>query len=128
MIDTDHITTTGRLTGWIAAEVTQSFARVVANAEAGWNFLDHQPPDLDEVRQALDCIVRDAHRASDVIYRIRALLKEAPPKKERAEINGAIRDALELTRGEATKNGVSVRTQFADPSPVVHTDRVQLHH
>jgi signal transduction histidine kinase len=61
-----------------------------------------------------------------VIYRIRALLNEAPPKKERAEINGAIRDVLELTRGEATKNGVSVRTQFADPSPVVQADRVQL--
>ena len=42
------------------------------------------------------------------------------------EINGAIRDVLELTRGEATKNGVSVLTQFAEPSPAVQADRVQL--
>ena len=118
MIDTDHITTTGRVTASIAPEVTQSIATIVANAQAARNFLDHRPPDLDEVRQALDCIVRDAYRASDVIYRIRGLLKEAAPKKERAEINGAIRDVLELTRGEAAKNGVSVRTQFAEPSPV----------
>ena len=126
MIDTDHITTTGRVTASIAPEVTQSIATIVANAQAARNFLDHRPPDLDEVRQALDCIVRDAYRASDVIYRIRGLLKEAAPKKERAEINGAIRDVLELTRGEATKNGVLVRTQFAEPSPVVQADRVQL--
>ena len=122
----DRITTTGRLTASIAPEVTQSIATIVTNAQAARNFLDHRPPDLDEVRQALDCIVRDAYRASDVIYRIRGLLKEAPPKKERAEINRAIRDVLELTRGEATKNGVSVRTQFAEPSPVVQADRVQL--
>jgi signal transduction histidine kinase len=74
----------------------------------------------------LDCIVRDAYRASDVIYRIRGLLKETLPKRERAEINGAVRDVLELTRGEATRNGVSVRTQFAEPSPVVQADRGQL--
>ena len=70
--------------------------------------------------------MREAYRASDVIYRIRGLLKEAPPKRERAEINAAIRDMIELTRGEATKNGVSVQTRFAEPSPVVQADWVQL--
>ena len=122
----DRITTVGRLTASIAPEVTQPIAAIVTNAQAARHFLDRRPPDLDEVREVLDCIVREAYRASDVIYRIRGLLKEAPPKKERAEINRAIRDVLELTRGEATKNGVSVRTQFAEPSPVVQADRVQL--
>jgi C4-dicarboxylate-specific signal transduction histidine kinase len=122
----DRITTIGRLTASIAPEVTQPIAAIVTNAQAARHFLDRRPPDLDEVREALDCIVRQAYRASDVIYRIRGLLKEAPPKTERAEINGAIRDVIELTRGEATKNGVSVRTQFAERSPVVQADRGQL--
>jgi C4-dicarboxylate-specific signal transduction histidine kinase len=122
----DRITTIGRLTASIAPEVTQPIAAIVTNAQAARHFLNRRPPDLDEVRQALDCIVREAYRASDVIYRIRGLLKEAPPKRERAEINGAIRDVLELTRGEATKNGVSVRTQLVEPSPVVQADLVQL--
>jgi C4-dicarboxylate-specific signal transduction histidine kinase len=113
-------------TGHLGAEATQPITAIVTNAQAARRFLNRRPPDLDEVRQALDCIVRDAYRASDVIYRIRGLLKEAPPKKERVEINRAIRDVLELTRGEATKNGVSVRTQFAEPSPVVQADRAQL--
>ena len=55
------------------AEVTQRIATIVNCALAARNLLDHRPPDLDEVRQALDCIVRDAHLASDVIYRIRGL-------------------------------------------------------
>ena len=122
----DRIATIGRLTASIAPEVTQSIAAIVTNAQAARHFLDRRPPDLDEVREALDRIVTDAYRASDVIYRIRGLLKETPPRSERAEINGAIRDVLELTRREATKNGISVRTQFAEPSPIVQADRVQL--
>ena len=55
------------------AEVTQRIAAIVTNSQAARHFLDHRPPDLDEVRQTLDCIVRDAHLASDVIYRIRGL-------------------------------------------------------
>jgi C4-dicarboxylate-specific signal transduction histidine kinase len=122
----DRIATIGRLTASIVPEVTQPIAAMVTNAQAARHFLDRRPPDLDEVREALDRIVTEAYRASEVIYRIRGLLKETPPKRERAEINGAIRDVLELTRGVATKNGVSVRTQFAEPSPVVQADRVQL--
>ena len=122
----DRVTTIGRLTGSIAPEATQPIAAIVTNAQAARHFLDRRPTNLDEVREALDRIVTEAYRASDVIYRIRGLFKETPPKREPADINGAIRDALELTRGEARKNGVSVRTQFAEPSPVVQADRGQL--
>ena len=69
MIDTGHV---GAASDNIA-EVTQRIATIVFNAQAARLFLDHRPPDLDEVRQALDCIVRDAHLASDVIYQIRGL-------------------------------------------------------
>jgi C4-dicarboxylate-specific signal transduction histidine kinase len=117
----DRITTIGRLAASVAPEVTQSIAAIVANAQAARNFLEHRPQALDEVREALDHIVRDAYRTSDVIYRLRGLFKEAPPKKERVEINGAIGDALELTRDEVTKNGVSVPTHFAEPSPTVRS-------
>ena len=70
-----RITAIGRLAASVAAEVTQSIAPIVTNAQAARHFLDHRPPALDEIRQALDCIVRDANRASDVIYQIRELFK-----------------------------------------------------
>jgi hypothetical protein len=53
--------------------VTQRIATIVTYAQAARYFLDHRPPDPDEVRQALDCIVRGGFLASDVIYRIRGL-------------------------------------------------------
>jgi hypothetical protein len=69
MIDTGHV---GAAPDNLA-EVTQRIATVVTNAQAARHFLDHRPPDRDEVRQALDCILRDAYLASDVIYQIRGL-------------------------------------------------------
>ena len=69
MMDTGHV---GAASDNMAV-VTQLVAAMVNYAQAARKFLDHRPPDLDEVRQALDCIVRDAFLASDVIYRIRGL-------------------------------------------------------
>ena len=90
---------------------------------AGWAL---EPPNLEEVRQALGRIVKDGNRAGDVIGRIRALIKKAPPRKEALDINEAIREVIELTHGEAVKNGVSVQTQLAEGLPLIQGDRVQL--
>jgi signal transduction histidine kinase len=69
----NRVATTGQLTASIAHEVNQPIAAALTNAQAALRWLDARPPDLDEVRQALARIVRDAHRAGDVIGRIRDL-------------------------------------------------------
>jgi C4-dicarboxylate-specific signal transduction histidine kinase len=78
------------------------------------------------VRQALTHIVQDGMRAGDVVGRIRDLIKKAPPREDCLEINPAIREVIELTRGETVKNGVSVQTELADGLPLILGDRVQL--
>jgi signal transduction histidine kinase len=57
---------------------------------------------------------------------VRALFNKAPPRKDRLEINEAILEVMALARDEVAKNGISVRTQFAESLPTVHADRVQL--
>jgi PAS domain S-box-containing protein len=118
--------TMGQLTASIAHEVNQPIAAAVTNAEAALRWLGRRPPDLEEARQALARIVKDGHRGADVIDRVRALIKKAPPRTDRLEINGAIREVIELTRGEAVKHRVSVWTDFADGVPLIEGDRVQL--
>jgi len=122
----NRVTTMGQLTASIAHEIRQPIAATVTNAQAGLRWLDRQPPDLEEARQAFGCIVREGNRASDVIGRIRALIRKAPSRNEYLDINGAIREVVELTHGEAVKNGVSVRMNLADGLPVIEGDRVQL--
>ena len=122
----NRVATMGQLAASIAHEVSQPLTATVFNAEAGLLWLAAQPPNLEEVRQILTRIVGSGNRAGDVLARIRALIKKAPPRRDQLEINGAIREVIELTRGEAVKNDISVRTQFADGLPLVQGDRVQL--
>ena len=122
----NRVATMGQLTASIAHEVNQPIAATVANAQAGLRWLGAEPPNLDEVRQAFSRIVRDGDRAGAVVGRIRALIKEAPPRDERVEINAAIRDVIEITHGEATKNGVLVQTDLVEGLPLVQGDRVEL--
>ena len=81
---TNRVATMGQLTASIAHEVNQPIAATVINAQAALRWLAAQPPDLEEARQALGRIVKDGNRAGEVIGRIRALIKKAPPRKERA--------------------------------------------
>jgi PAS domain S-box-containing protein len=122
----NRVATMGQLTASIAHEVNQPITATVSNAEAALLWLNHRPPDLDEVSQALARIVDDGHRAGEVINRIRALIKNEQPLKDRLNINEVIREVIELARGEIVKNDVSVRTDLADGLPLIHGDRVQL--
>ena len=122
----NRVATMGQLPPRSLMKSTSRSPRRSTNAQAALRWLGAQPPNLEEARQALGRIVETGHRAGDVIDRIRALIKKAPPRKDRLDINEAIREVIELTRGEAAKNGVSVQTHLADGLPLVHGDRVQL--
>ena len=104
----------------------QPIAATVNNAQAALRWLDAQPPDLEEARQALGRTVKDGKRAGEVIGRIRALIKKEPPRKDALEVNEAIVEVIALTRGEVMKNNVSVQTQLAEGLPLIQGDRVQL--
>jgi PAS domain S-box-containing protein len=123
----NRIATMGQLTASIAHEVNQPIAAARNNAASALRFLSRDPPDLEEVREALGCIVNDVDRAGDVIGGIRKLIQKAPaPRDDCLDINEAIREVIVLTRGEALKNGVSVQMQLAEGLPLIEGDRVQL--
>jgi len=116
----------GELTTSIAHEINQPLAGVVTNAQASLRWLNYEPPRLDEVRSAVERIVRDGNRASDVIRRIRAIAKKADPQKVLLDINDVIQEGVSLVRREILSRGVSLRTEFAPALPPVIGDRVQL--
>jgi PAS domain S-box-containing protein len=122
----NRVATMGRLTASIAHEVNQPIAATLTNAQAALRWLGLQPSELEEARQALGRIVRDAKRAGDIIGRIRALVEKALPQRAELEINEAIREVLALLHGEVVKAGVSVRTELAEDLPRVQGDRIQL--
>jgi C4-dicarboxylate-specific signal transduction histidine kinase len=126
LVHVARVTTLGELAASIAHEVNQPIASTLVNAQAGLRWLGAEPPDLVELRKALDRIVRDSLRASAVVSRIRDLVKKAPAREDRVDINAAIQGVIDLTRSEATKNGVLMRTELAESLPPVRGDRVEL--
>jgi NO-binding membrane sensor protein with MHYT domain len=122
----NRVTTMGELAASISHEVMQPLGAGITNAQAALRWLGAQPPDLDEVRQALDGVIKDETRAAEIIGRIRTLIKKEPPRKAALEVNEAIVELIALTRGEVMKNNVSVQTQLAEGLPLIQGDRVQL--
>jgi C4-dicarboxylate-specific signal transduction histidine kinase len=106
--------------------VNQPLTAAVTYALAARRFLSADPPNFREVDNALSLVVREGKRAGEVVGRIRALIKKAPPRKDAVAINDAVLEVIALTRTEAANNSVSVRTQLADGLPRVQGDRVQL--
>lgn len=121
-----RVATMGQLTASIAHEVSQPVVGVISNADTALRRLQAEPPNIAGAAEALQRIVRDGTRAREVIGRIRALVRKAPPRNDRVEVNGALREVIELTKREAVKSGVRVHTVLADGLPLVLGDRVQL--
>jgi signal transduction histidine kinase len=122
----NRVATVGQMTASIAHEVNQPIGALVTNAYAALRWLRADPPDLDEASQALEDIIKDGRRVSDVIDGLRALVKKAPPKTDLLDINDAIMDTVALARGEILKNRVALETQLATDLPPIRGDRVQL--
>jgi signal transduction histidine kinase len=122
----NRVLTMGELSASITHEVNQPIAAGRNNVIAALNFLDRNPLDLQEVREALAAAVKDADRVSAIVARMRALMQKASPRLDPVDINEALQEVIELTRGEALKNGVSVESQLAQGLPVIAGDRVQL--
>ncbi|MGC2492596.1 MHYT domain-containing protein [Candidatus Binatus sp.] len=124
-----HVTrvmTLGELTASIAHEVNQPLAAVVTNGQAGLRWLALETPRLDEVRAAVERIVRDGKRASEVIQRIRALAKKNPTMMVSLDINDVIREAILLVQREVSSRSASLRTELASALPRILGDRIQL--
>jgi len=102
----------GELVASLSHEITQPIASMRIYARAAQNFLDMQPPDLGEVREALAGIVGNAGRAGDIIDRIRDQIRKAPPRKEQFDLNAAIDEVIVLGEAQSPKIASGSRPGF----------------
>src|SRR3712207_4304934 len=109
----------GEITASIAHEVNQPLAAVVMSGNACRRWLDADPPDLGEARQAVQRIIDNGNRASEVIRRVRSLLRRQEPECALLDVNAVVRDTLALTRGELAEHHVTVRAELRDGLPPV---------
>jgi C4-dicarboxylate-specific signal transduction histidine kinase len=107
-----RVTALGEMTASIAHEVNQPLAAVVTNANASLRWLSGESPNLAEAREAIRRIIRDGNRGGEIIGRIRALAKKAPPKKDWLDLNEAIGEVVAMARSEVQRNRVLLQTKL----------------
>ena len=121
----NRIATMGQLCAWIAHDVRQPLVGVVASANAGLRWLSAHPPNVSAAERALERVVREGHRAADVLDSIRTLVKKATPHKEPVDLNEIIRETMILLSPEAERKGIVVQADLVSTLPVVSADRIQ---
>jgi PAS domain S-box-containing protein len=121
-----RMTTMGELAVSIAHEVNQPLMAVVTNAGACLRWLDGDPPDLPMARQAAERIVRDGHRAGDIITSLRNLARKSAPRLDRVCLDQVIPVVLDLLQGEFRRHGVVAKAELSDLSITIRGDSTQL--
>ena len=122
----NRVATMGELTASIAHEIKQPITAMVTNANASLRWLAFQPPELEEVKEALREIVRNGARAGNVTDRIYGLVKKEPISTEALSVNEIISEVLLLAQNELTRNRILVETQLSVGLPSILGDRIQL--
>jgi PAS domain S-box-containing protein len=122
----NRVSTMGELAASLSHEILHPIATARNNARAGIRFLEMNPPNLDEVREALGCVVRDADRAKDIIRRMRDHIKKAPPRRDCFGFNEAVNDVIAMVGSAIGKSGISISTCLGDGLAPIQGDRVQL--
>jgi PAS domain S-box-containing protein len=116
----------GELTTSLAHEINQPLTAILSNAGAAQRFLSQAAPDIGEVRQILDDIIRDDRRASEVVRRVRALVKKEKVRHEPLDLNEMIQQVVDLIRGDSLLQGLSIRTDLSSGLATIHGDSIQL--
>jgi signal transduction histidine kinase len=116
----------GELVASISHELAQPITVTTAHARASLRWLEHDPPDLAEVRNGTERIVEAGSLAAEIIDRLRSLYKKSPPIRESVAINAVIGEMVPLLRSEANEHAVSIRAALDADLPEITADRVQL--
>ena len=119
-----RMTTLGELSASIAHEINQPLTALVTNASACVRWLAAQ--NLEQARLCALNVMANGQRASDIIGRVRALAKKAPPQKDWLDLNEAIDEVVSIARSEVRRNRVSLQTRLSQDLPRVFGDKIQL--
>jgi C4-dicarboxylate-specific signal transduction histidine kinase len=121
-----RVTMLGELTASIAHEVNQPLGAIMNYANACRRLLATNQDEKAGIDAALAKIVEDAHRASDVIARIRALAKKKPTEKTPTSVKDLIADVVAIASYEMRARSVAVRVDVAADLPHIQVDRIQI--
>ena len=126
LVHMNRVITTAELVTSIAHEVNQPLGAIVASVGPCMRWLSARPPDLESAMAALERIANDGERASNIINRIRSLVKRESPRRQQVDVNAVLRDVIALIRDQLRRNDIALRTELNQGLKPILGDRIQL--
>ncbi|MDM9627538.1 ATP-binding protein [Rhizobium sp. S152] len=121
-----RISMLGEMTASISHEVNQPLGSIVTSAEAGLRWLDHENPDLDEVRALLERIANSGRRAGNIVSALKGLARNTKPERDEVEISSLIEEAVLILRSDLNRRQIGLRLEINSGLPSVWIDRTQI--
>jgi PAS domain S-box-containing protein len=121
-----RVNSLGALTASIAHEINQPLAGIVTNASTGLRMLSAEPPNVEGALDTIRRTIRDGHRASEMMARLRALFSNKVVTTDAVDLVDATNEVIELLRGEIRNKRIVLHLKTAHDLPLVTGDRVQL--
>jgi PAS domain S-box-containing protein len=122
----NRVSVMGEFAASLAHEIKQPIAAAATNAKTGLRWLQREPSEIGEAREALSRIVKDVSRAADIIDRNRSLYRRGIPQREMVNLNELIREMTALLRDAANRHAISMRADLDESLPTIAADRVQM--
>jgi two-component system sensor kinase FixL len=126
LLQAGRISTMGELAGALAHEINQPLSAIMSNAQAAKRYLNAPNPDMEEIREILNDIVKEDARAGEVINRLRAFLKKSKTELELLDLNLIFQEVVALLHGDAVIRDIKILTEIDPRLPPVRGDRIQL--
>jgi len=121
-----HVTRVGKLAEFVSSlahEISQPLTAILSYAQAAQRMYKGREPQLQEI---LQYIINDDQRASEVIRRLRYLLKKTKPTFEQLDINVLINDTITLILPHITTKNKAIKFESGKDMPAFQGDRIQL--
>ena len=121
-----HVTRVGKLAEFVSSlahEISQPLTAMLSYTEAAHRMLKDREP---QVKEILQYIINDNHRAAEVIRSLRSLLKKGKSSIDTIDINILIDETVLLIKTDVTVRNKSINTRLAKGLPHIHGDRIQL--
>jgi PAS domain S-box-containing protein len=126
LLHAGRISTMGELAGALAHEINQPLSAIMSNAQAAKRYLSAPAPDMEEVKEILNDVIKEDVHASEIISRMRAFLRKSKMEVEPLDLNSVFREIATLVKDDAVRRDIKVDLGLDPLLPLVRGDRIQL--
>lgn len=110
----------------ISHELKQPLATILVRGGTALRLLEHAPPNLEKVRSALEQILSEDRRATEIFNNLRELFNAAKGARVSINVNALALDTLRLLRDDLKEHDIITHTELMTKPRLIFGHKGQL--